>query len=150
MRRLPLVPLLAACGSDQSSASPTTVAVEDHFHDAFRIFVCDSFVDRAALRDEQPDVSGIHGQGDGLAHVHPFTDGSVTLPNGRRAGPRTRCTEGGAPVEVRLWVDGERVGGDPAAYRLRPDQATVLAVVPPRTGVPALPWATQQATDLGS
>lgn len=44
--------------------------LEDHFHQAFGIFVCDGF------RSDIPEFesqNGIHTHGDGVIHIHPFS-----------------------------------------------------------------------------
>lgn len=51
----------------------------DHWHVAIGFYVCDTFV--PDLPDNGNDPLGIHGHGDGLVHIHPFT----SLAGGSRA-----------------------------------------------------------------
>ena len=45
----------------------------DHWHMAYGSYICDEYA--ANPSDVKADVGGIHAHGDGLIHVHPFTDG---------------------------------------------------------------------------
>jgi len=53
----------------QSVAEPTTY---DHWHEAFAVDVCGTTL--PPLVDRGTDQNGIHTHGDGIIHVHPFTN----------------------------------------------------------------------------
>jgi hypothetical protein len=56
----------------QTAADTTAPQVgKDHWHAAFGIYVCDSWVPAANLSDKHRDRAGIHSHGDGLIHTHP-------------------------------------------------------------------------------
>jgi hypothetical protein len=46
------------------------VAYEDHWHSSFGVYICDEFLP-VVPEFESPD--GIHTHGDGVIHIHPFT-----------------------------------------------------------------------------
>jgi len=46
--------------------------LEDHWHTAYNIFVCDEVVPTYFANDSEDDRTGIHTHGDGLIHIHPF------------------------------------------------------------------------------
>jgi hypothetical protein len=50
------------------------VANQDHWHSAFGIYICDHFLP-AIPEFESPD--GIHTHGDGVIHIHPFTQAAA-------------------------------------------------------------------------
>jgi hypothetical protein len=50
------------------------VANQDHWHSAFGIYICDQFLP-AVAEFESPD--GIHTHGDGVIHIHPFTQNAA-------------------------------------------------------------------------
>ena len=104
----------------------------DHWHAAFAVEVCGTQLD--PVPQKEPDVQGIHTHGDGLIHIHPFTervagpgatlgvffdqvgiqvtDDGFTDQTGRtfRAG-ETTC--GGEPTElVLLWWRDARSAAD--------------------------------------
>ena len=56
------------------SASATPPTLSDHWHAAYGIYVCDSFL--PGLTDVAPDTTGIHTHDDGVVHVHPFGSGA--------------------------------------------------------------------------
>lgn len=62
-----LLVVLSAGGRDSSAEPPL---LRDHWHAAFGIYDCDTFI--PPLDDVKPDDSGIHSHGDGLMHMHPF------------------------------------------------------------------------------
>jgi hypothetical protein len=47
------------------------VAHQDHWHAAYGVYICDQFLP-AIPEFESPD--GIHTHGDGVIHIHPFTE----------------------------------------------------------------------------
>jgi hypothetical protein len=50
------------------------VAYQDHWHSAFGVYICDEFLP-AVPEFESPD--GIHTHGDGVIHIHPFTQNAA-------------------------------------------------------------------------
>ena len=48
--------------------------VGDHWHAAYGIFICDSFVE--PIRDDS-DPEGIHTHADGVIHIHPFLESAA-------------------------------------------------------------------------
>ncbi len=74
-----------ACGSDGDTTAATDASVgdaavapianQDHWHAAFGIYVCDTFL--PDLPDVGPDALGIHTHQDGLVHIHPFVDSAA-------------------------------------------------------------------------
>jgi hypothetical protein len=134
---LPFFALVAACSSDGDGlaadatdddveapgGSVAPVANQDHWHAAFGIYVCDSFVE--APVDEGPDINGIHTHGDGLVHIHPFIetaggagavmdvfaeqigleldDGRLGLPDGTTYTDGDGCPQGPGRVSLFVW-----------------------------------------------
>ncbi|HEY8525516.1 MAG TPA: hypothetical protein VIL48_11160 [Acidimicrobiales bacterium] len=64
---------LVAYAADErkSDTRVPPVAFEDHWHAAFGIYICDEFLP-ATPEFESPN--GIHTHGDGVIHVHPYTE----------------------------------------------------------------------------
>ena len=46
--------------------------LQDHWHSAYNIFICDDVVPTVFANDSVDDRTGIHTHGDGLIHIHPF------------------------------------------------------------------------------
>lgn len=114
-------------------------ALGDHWHAAYGIFICDSWV--ADLSDRGADKLGIHTHDDGLMHIHPFlagatgkaatlnkfwdqvgmkvTDSKIQLPEGGDFEGRTyvagETTCGGEPAEVVVahWESSLDTTGEP-------------------------------------
>lgn len=57
----------------QATALETPRAFEDHWHSAYGIYVCDEFVPDLP-EFTAPQNGGNHTHGDGLIHVHPFSN----------------------------------------------------------------------------
>jgi hypothetical protein len=51
------------------SGAPT---LQDHWHSAYNVYVCDTVSPTAYPDDSGEDLTGIHSHGDGLIHIHPF------------------------------------------------------------------------------
>lgn len=56
--------------SDQAPAGDP--GIEDHWHTAYNVFVCDEIDQSVFANDSEDDRTGIHTHGDGLIHIHPF------------------------------------------------------------------------------
>lgn len=135
---------------DKRSGDKTPpVANQDHWHAAYGIWLCDKWA--PAISDPK-DPKGIHthaledGQGDGIIHIHPFvsraagknatlrrfaeatglkvTRTQIKPPGGKtfRNGDKCGKDEG----EVQLYVDGERIEGDPLEYNFKRDRQQIV------------------------
>jgi hypothetical protein len=113
-----------------SAASPTT---DDHWHAAYGIYVCDSFL--PAVADGPTDLKGIHTHGDGIIHIHPFSGGSAgknakmqvfadqvgikfssdgfTMPDGTEYKKGHDCNGTPAVVTVSQWNNADELLSDP-------------------------------------
>jgi hypothetical protein len=135
----------------------------DHWHAAYGIYNCDTFLD--PLVDQTEDVSGVHTHSDGLIHMHPFatqyagdnttlglwgetvglrlTDttveaGAVTVKNGDDCGGQP------GKVEAKVWSDladedGRLLEGDFADYAPQDGELVTIAFVPEGTEIPRPP-----------
>jgi hypothetical protein len=61
--------IVYARSQDEAEAQPPTL--QDHWHAAYGIYVCDSFT---APFQAQDDPDGIHSHQDGVIHIHPFSN----------------------------------------------------------------------------
>lgn len=110
----------------------------DHWHDAFAIYVCNRFL--PPVSDTHEDTLGIHSHGDGIIHLHPFSNDAAG-PNARmriflaqvgitlqgsdlevgdthiRAG-KTTCSGKPARLVLAEWLDARRAADHP------PDEVT--------------------------
>ena len=145
---------------DPGKADPPRVG--DHWHAAYGIFVCGSFL--PAISDDR-DPTGIHthktenGAGDGIVHVHPFTNaaagknatlgkfadtveltlkkGELKVPGGKTFKDGDDCS--GKPAFLQLKVNGKAYTGDPGKLRLKDRQFITIAFVPKGTTIPDPP-----------
>jgi hypothetical protein len=124
--------IVFARDSREVNAAPQSQAngeEADHWHAAFGIYQCDSFIfdgttdGGAFLTDLLDDPLGIHTHQDGVIHIHPFTDAA----GGRNARMRIFFDDVGVQVsnskvefpdgtvwdedETTCTVDGEEVPG---------------------------------------
>lgn len=117
----------------QKSGNSVSPALDDHWHAAEAIWICDSFYD-TPLADVQGDQFGIHTHSDGLIHIHPFTsnvtgekatmgvfaddvgiefgDDSFTLPDGTTYTNGDDCQGEAGEVAVLKWSAGN-LDGEP-------------------------------------
>jgi len=65
--------VFARTSQDEAAATPP-IANQDHWHAAMGVRICGQGF--AAPSQVQDDPVGIHSHGDGIAHVHPFTNAS--------------------------------------------------------------------------
>lgn len=174
---LAAVALGAGCASEATDApapradatSPATggpVAYEDHWHAAVGFYVCDGFLPDLATFES---AIGIHTHGDGVIHIHPYTeagegpnatlgafldeaggsleDGELEI-EGETFADGDDCPDGPGRVQVARWDDAG-AGGEPEivtedAADLRfdaPGEGYTIAFVPEGTEVPAPPTA---------
>lgn len=148
---------------DRNSATAVPPQLTDHWHAAYGIYVCDTFL--PGLTDVAEDTTGIHTHDDGIVHVHPFSnaatgekatwskfgevagitfDGtSFTLADGTTYSDGHDCN--GQPAEVVMYQwpaddpDAEPTiwSSDLGDVRFSADRlAFTLAVVPEGTEVP--------------
>lgn len=143
-----------------SAEAPTT---KDHWHTAYGIYICKSFV--PPLTDRGADTQGIHTHGDGLVHTHPFSaratgTGATFGKLADQTGLKLSATEIGIPgqktrkngdkcgskkgvVKAVVWKDasakGQFVGGDPRAIPLKQGEIITLAFVPDNVKVENIP-----------
>ena len=145
-------------GSPTSKVAPKTT---DHWHVAYGVWVCGSWLDPVQKQD---DPKGVHTHGDGIIHVHPY----VASAAGKRAtfarfteaiGASVSATSftwhpgdgktkqhhengqkcGDQPAEVLAFYDGKPVKGNPGNIRFREDKAKlVLAFAPKGTTYEAI------------
>ena len=148
------------------SASATPPTLQDHWHAAYGIYVCDEFL--PGLTDAAPDTTGIHTHDDGIVHVHPFSSGSTgenanwskfgeivdlsfdgssfTMPDGTTYEDGFDCDGQPATVSIHQWPaddpDAEAIvhTDDLGSVAYGADRlAFTIAVVPEGTEVPRPP-----------
>ncbi|HEX8805107.1 MAG TPA: hypothetical protein VF743_12965 [Acidimicrobiales bacterium] len=169
--------LVAYAAHDRKTdTSVAPVARQDHWHAAYGIYVCDEFRDPIPTF-ESPD--GIHTHGDGVIHIHPFSDsaaganatlgkflegtdveisddelkiGDETFTEGEQ-----KCGDEDGRVVVAQWSDVQNDDGNPALIdedmndiRFREDgEGYVIAFVPEDTDIPK-PDTAAQLAELGA
>jgi len=156
-------------GSQTTPAVDTNAAPRanrDHFHIAYGVYVCDHFLPK--FDDRRLDVIGIHTHGDGIIHVHPYSeevagsavtlavfadavglqieDGSMQLLSGGTYRDGAACSDRPAKWIVRRWeVDAPNLEptdyrSDLAQIRLNGDRrALTIAFVPEGADIPKPP-----------
>jgi hypothetical protein len=155
--------ILITSRQDLAPASATPPTTKDHWHAAYGIYICKSFV--PPLADKGADRLGIHTHGDGLAHVHPFsaratganaTFGKLADQTGLKLssteigvpGQKTRkngdkCGKQKAEVKAVVWdnvtAKGRFVGGNPRDIPLKQGEIITIAFVPEDTKVEKIP-----------
>lgn len=72
----------------------------DHIHEAFGIYICDHFL--PPVTDQHPDALGIHTHGEGVIHIHPFSNDV--------AGPNARLRAFFADIDLRVTAGDLTVG----------------------------------------
>lgn len=111
--------LIVLTRNDREAAARPHPRLGDHFHSAFAIYRCDNFMPNP--NDVKEDRLGIHSHGDGLIHIHPFSN-SVT---GERAtlavwGDQVGISFGDDEVRYRQVVlrNGDTCGGRKATLKM--------------------------------
>ena len=111
--------------------------LEDHWHSAYNIFVCDEIVPTVFANDSEDDRTGIHTHGDGLIHIHPFVstvtgqyatlgaffnenqtafdDDTFELPNGNILSEED-FTCGGESAEIRVLKWNQLTAEKPVVF----------------------------------
>jgi hypothetical protein len=128
----------------------------DHWHAAYGIYTCDSFVPPI---QSDADPLGIHTHNDGVIHIHPFTraasgrkatldvfaravgatfeEDRLEVPGGKTYTDGDKC--GDKKGTVRVFLNGDERRGDPGNIRLRDRDLLVVAFAPPDAEVPKTP-----------
>lgn len=148
--------LVVYARSDRTATAATAPQIGDHWHAAYGVYICDAFL--PALTDQKEDKLGLHTHGDGIIHIHPFSDAvtgtkanlgnfgdmvgmsftsdSVTV-NGTTYGPGYDCNGQPASVKVFVWP-ADDPNAQPQVYTtdfgkvdfLQDRLAITIAVVP--------------------
>lgn len=69
---LGIVLIVMARGQRADNAPRGAPTLQDHWHAAYNIFVCDEISPTVWPDDSVNDETGIHTHGDGRIHIHPF------------------------------------------------------------------------------
>jgi len=169
--------IVIAANDRKSEADIPPVVLEDHWHAAFGVYVCDEF---------QPDVAGfesavgIHTHDDGVIHIHPsssggagenarlgvFLDGagidlsndSLTMNGETWEEGEDACGDEDAELIVAQWKDVETTDEKPALIRrdfddirFREDgEGYTVAFVPEGTTDIPKPPSAETLTSLGA
>jgi len=143
--------------------------VGDHVHAALGITVCGIPVENAPSFEFQEGTetkAGLHSHGDGLIHIHPFTEDEsgenatvgrfmeyggweidqdrLSLWDGLEVTSGDPCPDG-REATIRWSVNGEEQDGNPADYK--PDDQDVIAIafLPEGEAIPGPPQAVLDA-----
>ena len=167
-----LIVLTVSTNDDTEPGSPR---VGEHWHAAYGIYDCDSYLPPQA--DEGEDREGIHTHEDGLMHIHPFltrvtgkganieafarqiamevSDDRFQVDGGRERNNGDECD--GEPGQVQLVTWDSRTDETPRVRRRNiakyapPDGSVwTLAFVPEGTEVPMPPSAVNLADPLAA
>jgi hypothetical protein len=152
-----LLLILVSRGNNEESTPPI---LGDHWHTAYGIYNCDTFV--PPLSDQVADATGLHTHEDSLMHIHPFSTAytgdratigawgettgleltntsidaaSVHVENG------DDCADGPGTVQVMKWdsiadEEGELLDGDLADYAMQDGEILTIAFVAEGTEIP--------------
>ena len=158
---LGLILVVISRGNTEDAVAPK---LGDHWHAAYGIYVCDTFM--PPLNDTVTDETGLHTHGDGLMHMHPFgtsyTGDNANIGNfgltvdleveddSFRMGGLVRengdeCDDGTeGTVQLKVWdspdaAEGRLIEGDFADYAPQEFSMWVLAFVPEGTEIPPPP-----------
>jgi hypothetical protein len=130
---------------------------KDHWHAALGVYECDKFLPNVPNNNKDP--YGIHTHGDGIIHIHPFvasaagnnaklkvfaqtvdmtlkTD-TLKFPGGKTYHDGDKCD--GKAGEVQLFVNNNRVSGNPAEYKPKDRDLIVVAFAPKSADIPKIP-----------
>lgn len=148
---------------ERGGEHPTT---QEHWHAAYGFYFCDQF--SPPLADNGRDPLGIHTHGDGIVHVHPFSQAAsgnratldkfektmgITLSKTRlEVGDKKfangdKC--GDKPGEVRVLVNGEPFDGDPSDIKFADRQGIVIGFAPKDADLPKEPPSFAGLNNLG-
>ena len=149
-----LLIVLSRGGSDDE----TPPTFDDHWHEAYGIYICDNYIPQFA--DNVSTGLGIHTHNDGLVHVEPrsaldtgdnatfgrFADGvdlevsqeRIKLPDGREFEDGGEC--GGEEAQVRILRQGEPFRGDPMDMKLEDGSDMTIVFAPEGADIPPVPF----------
>jgi hypothetical protein len=145
----------------QDKLNPATgvapMVAKDHWHAALGTYICDKF--EPNIPNNNKDPYGIHTHGDGVIHIHPFVQSAaghnaklkvfaqtvemtlkadtLKLPGGKTYRDGEKCN--GKAAEVQMFVNNNRVSGNPAEYQLKERDLIVLAFAPRTADIPKIP-----------
>lgn len=130
--------------------------INEHWHAAYGFYFCDQF--SPPLADNGRDPLGVHTHGDGIIHVHPFSQAAsgkravfdvfsrtmgITVDKTRIKVGQTEFENGDKcgdkPGEVRVLVNGKPFDGDPGDVHFEDRQAIVIAFAPKDATIPEQP-----------
>jgi hypothetical protein len=167
--------LIVVTVSTNDDTEPGSPKVGEHWHAAYGIYDCDTYLPPQS--DEGEDREGIHTHEDGLMHIHPFLtrvtgDGANLEAFGRQIGMEVGDTSfsidgglersngddcDGDPGQVQLVTWDSQTDETPSVRRRNlsayapPDGSIwVLAFVPEGTEVPKPPSAVNLADPLAA
>lgn len=128
--------LLVGFGRDQrvSAAQTAPRMGKDHWHAAYGVYVCDTFL--PALTDRRGDAHGVHTHGDGIIHIHPSSSvsagkkadladflyeiklevskGKLVIPGGETHKDGDTCADGTAgKVVLAVWDSADDAEAKP-------------------------------------
>jgi hypothetical protein len=101
------------------SAADTPPTLSDHWHTAYGIYACDTWLSPVQNQNDAVDGVpwGIHSHGDGVIHIHPFT--SAAAGNNadlgeffKTAGIKMSDTKLELPEDLGTFEEGETKCGD--------------------------------------
>ncbi len=121
--------LVVAARSSRDAEATAPPLITDHWHAAYSVVICGET--QAPITDET-DPSGIHTHGDGVIHIHPFSesvagtnarlgafmeasgldvsDDSISVPGGKEVVEgEDQCDGADAQVRVARWLDADAV-----------------------------------------
>lgn len=130
--------------------------INEHWHSAYGFYLCDQF--SPPLADNGRDPLGVHTHGDGIIHVHPFSQAAsgkraifdvfsrtmgITVDKTRiKVGDTERSNGdkcGDKPGVVRVLVNGQPYDGDPGEIHFEDRQGIVIAFAPADATLPEQP-----------
>jgi hypothetical protein len=159
--------LVAAWQLYESFTKDEDPKVGDHIHAALGISVCGfpaenapEFEFKAGEGEGENAKAGLHSHGDGLLHIHPFTedeagenatvglfmeyagfdvgDDHLTLWDDLNVSNGDPCPDG-RPGNVRWSVNGEEQDGNPADYKPDDQDVIEIAFLPDGDAIPQPP-----------
>ncbi|MGI9023470.1 MAG: hypothetical protein ACR2HV_09635 [Acidimicrobiales bacterium] len=149
---------------------------QDHWHAAVGFYVCDKFMPSIT---DQADPTGIHSHGDGVVHIHPFSEvaagrratlgaffqavkatvntSEIAIPGQETVKNGLKCGDQEAVIQTKTWANpnpdtpGTIVEGSPANIRPKDRELITVALVPKGTDIPRPESAAQldKLTDVG-
>jgi hypothetical protein len=154
--------LLIVVSRDPQSAAGSAPGLDDHWHAAFGVDVCGSFLPN---EPEFHDAEGLHTHGDGLLHFHPdlsratgdratlglYFDLAKTKANknsfemwdAEKHETGDKCAD--KKAEVRWALNGEEQDDNISDYRVQDGDRITLALLPKDDPIPDPPSTAELA-----